>query len=67
MSHTHIRRSREESHTLFVVVFCAIVMFLEIAVGYFAGSMALLANGIHMGGHVMAFGLTLGAYVQCAG
>ena len=50
MSHTHIRRSREESHTLFVVVFCAIVMFLEIAVGYFAGSMALLANGIHMGG-----------------
>lgn len=63
MSHTRIRRSREENHTLFVVVFCAIVMFLEIAVGYFAGSMALLANGIHMGGHVMAFGLTLGAYV----
>ncbi len=63
MTHTHTRRSREERHTLFVVVFCVIVMLLEIVVGCMTGSMALLANGIHMGGHVMAFGLTLGAYV----
>lgn len=63
MTHIHTRRSREERHTLFVVVFCVIVMLLEIVVGCMTGSMALLANGIHMGGHVMAFGLTLGAYV----
>lgn len=48
---------------MFVVIFCVIVMLLEIVVGMISGSMALLANGIHMGGHVMAFGLTLAAYV----
>ena len=63
MTTRKISRSKEERHTAFVVAFSAVVMLLEIVVGLLSGSMALLANGIHMGGHVMAFGLTLGAYV----
>ena len=38
-------------------------MVLEIAIGLFSNSMALLADGIHMGSHVLAIGLSWGAYV----
>ncbi|GAA4896011.1 CDF family Co(II)/Ni(II) efflux transporter DmeF [Ferrimonas pelagia] len=37
-------------------------MVIEIVTGYVTGSMALLADGWHMGTHVAAFGLTLFAY-----
>lgn len=38
-------------------------MVLEIIFGLFSKSMALLADGIHMGSHVLAIGLSWGAYI----
>ena len=56
-------RTKGEKRTAFVVLFSAITMVLEIFFGLFSGSMALLADGIHMGSHVLAIGLSWGAYV----
>lgn len=56
--------SQEEKRTAFVVVFSAITMILEIAFGAYSNSMALLANGIHMGAHVLVIGLSWAAYVM---
>ena len=64
MGHTHETvKSRGEKRTAFVVAFSAVTMVLEIAIGLFSNSMALLADGIHMGSHVLAIGLSWGAYV----
>lgn len=38
-------------------------MVVEIAIALYSHSMALLADGIHMGTHVVVIGLTWGAYV----
>ncbi len=46
-----------------MVTFSAVTMVLEIVFGLFSNSMALLADGIHMGSHVLAIGLSWGAYV----
>lgn len=40
------------------------VMGLEVAAGWWTGSMALLADGVHMGGHAVALGLAAGAYAM---
>jgi len=37
-------------------------MFLEVAAGYMTGSMALLADGLHMATHAFAFLLAIAAY-----
>lgn len=52
-----------ESRTLRVTLLTAATMVLEIVVGWWSGSMALLADGWHMGSHVLALGLAWGAYV----
>jgi cobalt-zinc-cadmium efflux system protein len=52
-----------EKKTLWVVVITAITMVIEIIFGLTTKSMALLADGIHMGSHVLAIGLSLIAYV----
>jgi cation diffusion facilitator family transporter len=52
-----------ESRTRRVFLLTAATMVLEIAVGWWSGSMALLADGWHMGSHVLALGLAWGAYV----
>lgn len=41
----------------------AVTMVIEITFGLHTKSMALLADGIHMGSHVLAIGLSWGAYV----
>jgi len=41
----------------------AATMVVEIIAGWLTGSMALLADGIHMGSHVLAIGLSWAAYV----
>lgn len=41
----------------------AVTMVVEIIAGMLTGSMALLADGIHMGSHVLAIGLSWAAYV----
>jgi cation diffusion facilitator family transporter len=38
------------------------MMVIEISTGYFSGSMALLADGWHMGTHAGALGITALAY-----
>ena len=51
-----------ERSALKVLALTAVMMVVEIAAGIAFGSMALLADGWHMGTHVAAFGITLFAY-----
>lgn len=60
---SHVPKSKNEKHTAFVVLFSAVTMVLEIVFGFFTHSMALLADGIHMGSHVLAIGLSWCAYI----
>jgi cation diffusion facilitator family transporter len=52
-----------ERKTRWVVLLTAVAMVVEIITGLATGSMALLADGIHMGSHVLAIGLSWIAYV----
>jgi cation diffusion facilitator family transporter len=52
-----------ERKTRWVVLLTAVTMLVEIASGLATHSMALLADGIHMGSHVLALGLSWLAYV----
>jgi cation diffusion facilitator family transporter len=62
---THVfdvdNRSNERK-TLRLVLLTASMMAIEIVAGLIFGSMALLADGWHMGTHVAALGITLFAY-----
>lgn len=51
-----------ERRTQFVLIITAVTMILEIVAGSFYGSMALLADGWHMGTHVAAFLIAIFAY-----
>lgn len=48
---------------MWVVLLTAVTMVVEIIAGLSTHSMALLADGIHMGSHVLAIGLSWIAYV----
>ncbi len=52
-----------ERRTLVVVVITAITMVGEIVAGLVFGSMALLADGLHMGSHALALGISAAAYI----
>jgi cation diffusion facilitator family transporter len=52
-----------ENKTMLVVILTAITMVIEIIFGLTTKSMALLADGIHMGSHVFAIGLSWIAYI----
>jgi cation diffusion facilitator family transporter len=52
-----------ENRTLLIVVVTAVMMVVEIAAGLIYGSMALLADGLHMGSHATALGIAVFAYV----
>ena len=52
-----------EKRTKYVVFLTALTMVVEIFFGLRTHSMALLADGIHMGSHVLAIGLSWIAYV----
>ena len=54
--------AQNEKNTLMVVSLTAVTMVIEIVAGVAFGSMALLADGWHMGTHVAAFLITLFAY-----
>ena len=65
----HAHHEREEAHnragerrTQWVVAITAMMMVGELIVGGLTGSVALTADGWHMGTHVGALGLTLVAY-----
>jgi len=51
-----------EKHTRYVLILTAITMVVEIIAGSIYGSMALLADGWHMGTHVAAFLIALFTY-----
>mgnify|MGYP001549380270 FL=1 len=58
-----------ERRTLWVIFITATMMVVEITRGLAYGSMALLADGLHMGSHTAALGITTIAYVytrRCA-
>ena len=61
--HTHEINNENEKKTLIVIIFTVITMAAEIAFGYITHSMALLADGYHMGTHALALGLTFVAYI----
>jgi cation diffusion facilitator family transporter len=52
-----------ERRTLIVVLLTAAMMLVEIAAGLAFGSMALLADGLHMASHATALGISVFAYV----
>ncbi len=54
--------SQGEKRTLYVLLLTVVTMVVEIVAGTIYGSMALLADGWHMGTHAAAFGITLFAY-----
>ncbi len=56
-------RKKNEKRTMWVVVLTAVTMVVEIYFGLATKSMALLADGIHMGSHVLAIGLSWVAYI----
>lgn len=64
-SHTHnfgLDSRQSESKVRVVFWLTTVIMILEIAVGSWSGSMALLADGWHMGTHSAAFAIALFAY-----
>ena len=66
-SHTHTfgqdRKRPGEIRTLIVVILTAVTMAVEIAAGLTYGSMALLADGLHMASHALALSISMFAYV----
>ena len=59
----HEHSHNYEQRTKYVVFLTAITMVVEITFGLLTHSMALLADGIHMGSHVLAIGLSWVAYI----
>ena len=57
------RRRPGEARTLIVVILTAVTMVVELIGGSLLGSMALLADGLHMGSHSVALAISLFAYV----
>jgi cation diffusion facilitator family transporter len=64
-SHTfgqELKRSGE-SRTILVAALTGVMMAVEIATGIIYGSMALLADGLHMASHAAALGINVFAYI----
>jgi cation diffusion facilitator family transporter len=60
--HYNIEDGHAERNTRRVIVLTLSMMIIEITAGYLFGSMALLADGWHMGTHAVALGITAFAY-----
>ena len=52
-----------ESRTLIVIGITAVMMTVELIAGMLFGSMALLADGLHMASHAVALSITAFAYI----
>ncbi len=65
--HDHVfaqdRRKPGESRTRIVIAITAAMMLIEIVAGLRYGSMALLADGLHMASHAVALSITAVAYL----
>lgn len=65
LSHSHNfsgHNHHGEKRTFYVLLLTVTTMVVEISAGIAYGSMALLADGLHMGTHAAAFCITLFAY-----
>lgn len=66
-THDHVfgqdERKGGEARTVRVILLTAFMMVVEIAAGIVYGSMALLADGLHMASHTAALGISVFAYV----
>jgi cation diffusion facilitator family transporter len=60
----NVDKKSVEKSTLIVVIITFITMIAEILFGWISHSMALLADGWHMGTHAFALGISLIAYVM---
>lgn len=58
-----MEKHQHERKTLWVVLLTLVTMVVEIIFGLTTKSMALLADGIHMGSHVLAIGMSWVAYI----
>lgn len=58
----HHSHEHGERRTLYVLALTVVTMFVEIVAGFVFKSMALTADGWHMGTHAAAFGITIFAY-----
>jgi cation diffusion facilitator family transporter len=66
LAHTHETgdiNTANERRTLQVVLLTGLTMAVEIIAGHWTGSMALLADGWHMGTHAFALGISYIAYL----
>ena len=54
--------AENERKTLIVIIFTIVTMIAEIFFGYISNSMALLADGCHMGTHAFALSIAFFAY-----
>ena len=67
MNHSHSfgqdHKRPGESRTIIVIVVTAVMMVVEITTGMLFGSMALLADGLHMASHAAALSINAFAYV----
>ena len=65
--HTHTfgqdRKRPGELRTIIVIVITATMMMVEITTGIIFGSMALLADGLHMASHAVALTINAFAYI----
>ena len=64
-THAHVfdhGNAQGEQRTRWVLALTVLTMVAEIAAGWWTGSMALLADGWHMGTHALALGVAVGAY-----
>lgn len=57
------RKKPGELRTIIVIVVTSVMMVVEVATGVAFGSMALLADGLHMASHAVALGISLFAYI----
>ena len=66
-THDHVfaqdKKRPGENRTLMIVILTTLMMVVEIAAGLIYGSMALLADGLHMASHATALGIAVLAYV----
>jgi len=60
----NVEKKSIEKSTFIVVIITFITMIAEIFFGWISNSMALLADGWHMGTHAFALGISLMAYMM---
>ena len=66
LKHTHSfgleNAKKAEKYTLIVITMTALTMAVEVTTGILFGSIALIADGAHMGSHTLALGIAAFAY-----